>query len=267
MNRTSPAFVGFTVAGDPDPGASARIARQLVASGVDILELGMPFSDPIADGPTIQRADLRALSAGATPDTLFAIARDIRSFSDIPLIVLTHFNQVYVRGAATFYRDAHEAGIDGILIVDLPVEESDEIVEIAQASGICQIFLISSTTADDRLDTILARGSGFLYLVSSLGVTGVREEISGEALDLIRRVKARTDLPCAIGFGISKPDHVTSARSAGADAVIVGSAIVDIVERHRGDEGIMKRVLDSYISMMRGACGDDTRLPVGVDEG
>jgi tryptophan synthase alpha chain len=252
-DRSDPAFIGFTVAGDPDAETSIRVARTLVDAGVDILELGMPFSDPVADGPVIQRADQRALEAGTTPDAVFAIARAIRAASEVPLVLLTYFNPVWKRGIGRFYRDAREAGIDGILIVDMPIEESDGVREAAIVAGIAPIFLMASTTSAVRRDLILARASGFLYLVSVLGVTGARNRVAAETLSLIRSVRARAPLPLAVGFGISEPAHVASCCEAGADAVIVGSAIVDIIEQHLDDEERMMANLEAYIASMKGA--------------
>jgi len=249
--HTTPAFIGFAVAGDPDPETSVRVAKTLVSAGVDILELGMPFSDPVADGPTIQRAGQRALEAGTTPDAVFAIARAIRSSSEVPLVLLTYFNLVWNRGIEVFYRDARDAGIDGILIVDMPVEESDGVREAASAVGIAPIFLVAPTTSVVRQDAIIARASGFLYLVSVLGVTGVRDRVAEETVSLIRRVRSRTGLPLAVGFGISEPGHAAACCGAGADAVIVGSAIVEIIERHLDDEDAMMAALSAYIASMK----------------
>jgi len=172
--RGKTAFIGFTVAGDPDEGTSLQVAKTLIDGGTDILELGIPFSDPVADGPTIQRADDRALAAGTTPDTVFRLVKAIRAYSDVPIVFLTYYNIVYRRGIEQFYREAHNVGVDGILIADMPVEESSEVTAIAALYGIDPIFLITQTTSDERIVKIAARTRGHLYLVSVLGVTGVR---------------------------------------------------------------------------------------------
>jgi len=247
------AFIGFTVGGDPDKDACIRIAKALIDGGTDILELGIPFSDPVADGPTIQRADDRALAAGTTPSAIFEIVKKIRKYSDVPLVFLTYYNIVYRRGIEKFYREAHEAGVDGILIADIPVEESDEVMEIAAQYGIDQIFLITQTTSDERIKKIVAHARGYLYLVSVLGVTGVRDQVSSGAIDLLRRVRKHTDLPLALGFGISTPEHAKTCTAAGADGVIVGSAIVDIIERNLGNPGAMERELREFVSRMKNA--------------
>ena len=254
-NRTSPALIGFTVAGDPDLTTSIRIARTLIRAGTDILELGVPFSDPVADGPTIQRAGDRALAAGTTPDTVFAIVHELRQQSDIPIVLLTYVNTVFRRGIEQFYRDARAAGVDGILIADMPVEEAGEVLEAAEKNAIDQILLVARTTSDARLRTIAANAGGFLYLVSVLGVTGARSGVPQAAFDLVRRVKAVTDLPVALGFGISTPDQVASCAAHGADGVIVGSAIVDIIERTIHDPDAMEQELAGFIGRMKRAAG------------
>jgi tryptophan synthase alpha chain len=253
------AFIGFTVAGDPDETTSLRIAKALIDGGTDILELGIPFSDPVADGPTIQRADDRALAAGTTPDTVFRLVKEIRAYSSVPIVFLTYYNIVYRRGIERFYREAAEAGVDGILIADMPVEESGEVTAIATRYGIDPIFLIAQTTSDKRIRKIAAEAKGYLYLVSVLGVTGVRAQVSSGALDLLRRVRRHTDLPLALGFGISTPDHAATCASAGADGVIVGSAIVDIIGQNLDNPKIMEQKLRNYVARMKQATASTGR--------
>ncbi len=248
-----PAFIGFTVAGDPDKATCVRIARALIAGGTDILELGVPFSDPVADGPTIQKADERALAAGTTPDTVFEIVREIRKESKVPIVFLTYYNIVHRRGIEKFYREAHEAGVDGILIADMPVEEAEEVCEVAARIGIDPIFLITQTTSDERIKKIAAKARGYLYLVAVLGVTGVRDQVSDGAIDLLHRVRKQTKLPLALGFGISTPAHARTCASAGADGVIVGSAIVEIVEQNLKNPDAMERELQDYVMAMKRA--------------
>jgi tryptophan synthase alpha chain len=247
------AFIGFTVAGDPDKDTSVRIAQALIDGGTDILELGVPFSDPVADGQTIQKADERALAAGTTPDTIFAIVRELRAYSDVPIVFLVYYNMVYRRGVERFYREAHDAGVDGILIADMPVEESDEVVEVAARYGIDPIFLVTRTTSDERMEKIVRQARGYLYLVSVLGVTGARERVSDEALALLVRARKHTKLPLALGFGISTPEHVKTCTAAGTDGVIVGSAIVAIVEQNLGNPDAMERELKKYVAQMKAA--------------
>ncbi|HVP96534.1 tryptophan synthase subunit alpha [Methanoregula sp.] len=247
------AFIGFTVAGDPDKETSVRIAKALIDGGTDILELGIPFSDPVADGPTIQRADDRALAAGTTPDVIFELVREVRKDSEVPIVFLTYYNTIFRRGIDRFYREAQEAGVDGILVADMPVEESEEVVATAQKYGIVPIFLLTQTTSSERMDTIVRHARGYLYLVSVLGVTGARTTVSPEALSLLQRVREHTGLPLAPGFGISTPEQVRIWKQAGADGVIVGSAIVDIIERHLGDTPAMETALRQYVASMKKA--------------
>jgi len=250
-SQKKPAFIGFIVAGDPDKATCIRIARALISGGTDILELGVPFSDPVADGLTIQKADERALAAGTTPDTVFEIVREIRKESGVPIVFLTYYNIVHRRGIERFYREARDAGVDGILIADLPVEESEEVCAVAARMGIDPIFLIAKTTSDERIKKIAGKARGYLYLVAVLGVTGVRDQVSVGAIDLLHRVRKHTPLPLALGFGISTPAHVRTCARAGADGVIVGSAIVEIIERNIKDPDAMERKLKEYVSDMK----------------
>ncbi|NMB80116.1 MAG: tryptophan synthase subunit alpha [Methanomicrobiales archaeon] len=246
-----PVFIGFTVAGDPDKETCIRAAMALIEGGTDILELGVPFSDPVADGPTIQKADERSLAAGTNVDTIFEIVREIRKRSDVPIVFLAYYNMIYHRGIDRFYQEAHDAGVDGILVADMPVEESDEVYKAALRHYIDPIFLITQTTSDERIRKIADKSRGYLYLVAVLGVTGVRDTVSTGALDLLKRVRRFTDVPLALGFGISTPAHVKTCADAGADGVIVGSAIVEIVEKNLGDPQQMAHSLRSYVARMK----------------
>ncbi|RPI38268.1 MAG: tryptophan synthase subunit alpha [Methanoregulaceae archaeon] len=248
-----PAFIGFTVAGDPSKETCIRAATALIEGGTDILELGIPFSDPVADGPTIQKADERAIAAGTKVDTVFEIVRELRKKTDIPIVFLAYYNMVYHRGVDRFYKEAHEAGVDGILIADMPVEESDDVYETALNYGIDPIFLITQTTSDERIKKIAARAHGYLYLVAVLGVTGVRDTVSNGAIDLLQRVRKYTAVPLALGFGISTPDHAKVCAGARADGVIVGSAIVNIIEKDLGNPDNMTRDLKTYVKQMKKA--------------
>jgi tryptophan synthase alpha chain len=251
--RKKPAFIGFTVAGDPDKETCIRAAMALIDGGTDILELGVPFSDPVADGPTIQKADERALAAGTKVDTIFEIVRELRKKTDVPIVFLAYYNMVYHRGIDRFYHEAHKAGVDGILIADMPVEESDDVYETARRYGIDPIFLITRTTSDERIKKIASRAHGYLYLVAVLGVTGVRDTVSSGAIDLLKRVRKHTTIPLALGFGISVPDHAKICADGGADGVIVGSAIVDIIARDLGNPDKMTQDLKAYVAQMKKA--------------
>jgi len=248
-----PALIGFIVAGDPRRETCIRAATAIIEGGVDIFELGIPFSDPVADGPTIQKADERAIAAGTKVDTVFEIVRELRKKTDIPIVFLAYYNMVYHRGVDRFYKEAHEAGVDGILIADMPVEESDDVYETALHYGIDPIFLITQTTSDERIKKIAARAHGYLYLVAVLGVTGVRDTVSSGALELLQRVRNHTTLPLALGFGIATPDHAKTCAEAGADGVIVGSAIVEIIGKNLGNPDKMERDLKTYVKQMKKA--------------
>jgi len=246
-----PGFVGYTVVGDPNLPDSIEIAKALIEGGCDVLELGVPFSDPVADGGVIQGADKRAIDSGITMDGVFEIVKAVRRYSDVPIVFLVYYNIVFHRGVCRFYDEAKEAGVDGVLIVDMPPEEAEPALEASERTGIAQIFLVTQTTSDERLDMIVGMASGFIYLVSSLGVTGKRAEISRNAFPLLERVKVRTGIPVAVGFGISVPEHAAEFVRHGADGVIVGSAIVGRVEEHLGDMEGMLAELRAYVRSMK----------------
>ncbi|MDI6718177.1 MAG: tryptophan synthase subunit alpha [Methanomicrobiales archaeon] len=248
LNR--PAFIAFLVGGDPDREGCVQAAKSLIDGGADILELGIPFSDPVADGPTIQRADLRALQGGANPAMVLDIVREIRDCSDLPVVLLTYGNIVHRRGVERFYREAAASGADGVLIVDMPHEECRDVLETAERYGMRQIFLVAPTTSEERMGRILASAGGFVYLVSRLGTTGGREQLSDDTLEMIGRIRPRTALPLAVGFGISRAEHIRACAAAGVDAVIVGSAIVDIVEATLHDRTAMQKELRDYVREM-----------------
>ncbi len=219
------ALIAYICAGDPNPQATKQYVETLVRGGADIIELGLPFSDPVADGPTIQAGIERALHAGMTPDIFFKTAAAIKLH--IPLVVMTYYNLIFKRGPEKFVKDCAASGISGIIVPDLPVEESEELSCLCKKYDIDLIFLVAPTTTESRMKKILAQGTGFIYLVARLGVTGARADIAGSTRDLISRVK--TDTPRAVGFGISKGEQASELIRAGADGVIVGSAFVDII--------------------------------------
>lgn len=247
------AFIAYLMAGDPDP-ALTPVLAQVLARHADILELGIPFSDPIADGPTIQAASERALRAGMTPKRIFEHLVAIRAETNIPIVVMSYYNPIVRFGIARFVSRLAACGCDGLIIPDLPIEEADEVVRTARASGVDTIFLIAPTTPDDRIEQICAYSTGFAYLVSLLGVTGVRDRISGLVEGLIRRVIAlRPDLPVAVGFGISRPEHVRELAACGARGVIVGSAIVDLIAAYRDEPDRMISTLDTFCADLKAA--------------
>ena len=240
-----PLLVACIVAGYPSFDESISVARELVSAGTDIIEIVMPFSDPVADGPVIQQADTLALASGMNTDRLFDMIREVRKETDIPLLIMTYANIVIQRGIQEFYSDTANAGADGVVIADVPLEEADPFCAAAGHAGIDPILFISQTTSPERMGRILSKAGGFVYLVAALGVTGTRDEIAPDALDLLKRVKERTSLPVVPGFGISTPEHVRRYAEAGADGVIVGSALIRIVaERASREAGPDSRIGD-----------------------
>lgn len=252
--RKNPVFIGFTVAGDPGIETSPGVAKTMIDAGVDLLEIAIPYSDPVADGPVIERAHARALRAGTTPDDVFALVRQVREHApDLPVVLFTYYNIIYRRGLDRFFAETAAAGADGVLIVDLPVEESGEVAPSALRHGIDRIALIAPTTSPERQHAILREASGFVYLISLEGVTGERDRLSPGIVGMVRSVREKTDLPLAVGFGVSRPEHVRAVAAAGADGVIVGSALVRIIEEHPGDAAGMHEALRTAIRSLRAA--------------
>lgn len=219
------ALIAYICAGDPTPSATKEYVTALVRGGADIIELGLPFSDPTADGPTIQAGIERALNGGMTPDIYFRTVASLKMH--IPLVVMTYYNIIFKRGLEKFVKDCAASGISGIIAPDLPPEESGELADFCKKHDVDLIFLVAPTTTDERLKRILAEGKGFIYLVARLGVTGARSDVALSTRKLIERVKTTT--PKAVGFGISNGKQAAEIIHAGADGVIVGSAFVDII--------------------------------------
>jgi len=246
--RKERALIPFVMAGDPSPAATPAILEALAAGGADVIELGLAFSDPIADGPTIQAAAQRALDAGATLDTLFAAARAFRAAHDTPLVIMTYTNPVFRRGYARFAAEAAAAGIAGVIISDLPPEEADEWCAAAAQHGLDTIFLLAPTSTAPRIARAAARSTGFVYCVSRTGVTGARAALPADLTDLVARLRAETDKPIAVGFGISTPEQVRDICAI-ADGAVVGSALVDLIARHAGDPKLPSAVRDFIRSL------------------
>jgi tryptophan synthase alpha chain len=240
------AFVPFVVAGDPDFDTSLEIVRTFVENGADALEIGFPFSDPVADGPTVQLADIRALESGMTAKRGFEFIRNIREFSDIPIGVLTYYNLIYKMGLDEFYKMAQENGANAILAADLPPEEANDALEAAQRNGVQQIFMVAQTTSNERLQEITRICSGFLYVVAVMGITGARAELKTTTVDLIKRIKSHTDIPINVGFGISQPEHVKEVISSGADGAIVASAILNIITENLDNKEEMLQKIGKF---------------------
>ncbi len=220
------AFVTYVMAGDPDHETAVEIVRGLPAAGVDVIELGLPFTDPMADGPVVQAAGQRALAGGATLDSTLATARALRETDDeTPIVLMGYYNPIYSRGVARFLDEAKAAGIDGLIVVDLPPEEDAELCVPARAAGLHFIRLATPTTDDRRLPAVLANTSGFVYFVSVTGVTGAASASAAQVGPHVARIKAKTDLPVCVGFGVKTPESAAEIAQV-ADGVVVGSAIV-----------------------------------------
>lgn len=247
------ALIAFIVIGDPDYKTSLEVAKKIVDAGSDIIELGIPFSDPIADGKTIQTADLRALSKGMNPDKVFEFVKDLRKYTDIPIGLLTYYNIVYQRGIQKFYQDAKKSGVNSILIADLSIEEAEPVVSVSKKEKVDTVFMISQLSDNNRIKKITESSSGFIYLVSRLGITGVRHEIYDSTLSLIKKVREFTDKPLCVGFGISTPSHVKQIISAGADGAIVGSAIVSLIEKNLGKKEQMLSEITDFVKILKEA--------------
>lgn len=235
------ALITFITAGDPDIRATKNIIFELEKSGADIIELGIPFSDPMADGPTIQAASERALKGGTTLKHVLELVQDVRKDSGIPIILFGYYNPIFVYGVERFAGDAKNAGADGVLVVDLPPEEAGELKRNTDKLGLDLIFLLTPTSDDNRIKFVAGNGSGFLYYVSVAGITGARKNLSDTLRKFVRKIKRFTSLPVGVGFGIS------TAKQAGdvskyADAVIVGSAIVKVIERNRKSPELARKV-------------------------
>ena len=248
------ALIPFVVAGDPNYKTSLEIVKTVMNSGADILELGFSFSEPIADGPTIQAAGVRALSSGVNTDRSFDFIKKIRKFNNkIPIGILIYANLIYQRGIEKFYKDAAAAGIDSVLVADLPIEEADEYIKAARKHKVNTVFIVSPLTSNERLKKIINKTKGFVYVVSRLGVTGVREDLEKGTLKLLKRIMPATNLPLCVGFGISKPEHVREVCISGADGVIVGSAIVKLIEKNLKNKKVMLKKIKNYILSLKKA--------------
>ena len=242
------AFIAFITCGDPDLDTTAASVRAAVKNGADLIELGIPFSDPTAEGPVIQGANIRALNAGVTTDKIFQLVRDLRRDVTVPMVFMTYANVVFSYGAERFIAACRDIGIDGLILPDLPYEEKEEFLPLCRQYELDLISLVAPTSAN-RIAMIAEDAEGFLYIVSSLGVTGTRGEITTDLDSIVKVVREHTKIPCAIGFGISTPKQASDMASV-ADGVIVGSAIIKILERY-GTEAPEK--IGEYVKSMKDA--------------
>ena len=256
-NRNECGLICYVVAGYPDINTTERIVATLAYAGADIIEIGIPFSDPIADGQIIQQASYDALLNGVTPEKCLGLAYSIRNrFPDLPILAMTYSNIVLKTGFEKFMMKSKKLGIDGFILPDMTIEESDCYIQQASRFGLATIFLVSPNTSEPRIRSIVDRSSGFVYLVSVFGITGTRKSFEDYTLFAIKHIKriAGSHLPVAVGFGINKPSHVRSMIGAGADAVIVGSAIVNKIKSNANNKKKMLEILRSYIIEMKRAC-------------
>lgn len=242
------AFIAFITCGDPDSETTAKAVRAAAENGADLIELGIPFSDPTAEGPVIQGANLRALTGGITTDKIFALVKELRRDVKVPMVFMTYANVVFSYGAEKFISTCREIEIDGLILPDLPFEEKEEFQPLCRQYGVDLISLIAPTS-ENRIAMIAKEAEGFIYIVSSLGVTGTRSEINTDIASIVKVVREKTDVPCAVGFGISTPEQ--AKKMAGiSDGAIVGSAIVKLLEKHGKDA---PKYIGEYVKTMKDA--------------
>jgi tryptophan synthase alpha chain len=246
----APGLVTYVTAGDPDLARTAGILRALDRAGADVIEVGVPFSDPLADGPVIQRATERALVSGTTLAKVLDLLEKLRAELRPAIVIFSYANPILRLGAERFADRARDAGVDGVLVLDLPIEEADDFRALMASRAIDTILLVSPTTTDQRLRRAAALGSGFLYAISRLGVTGIRDQLADGAEDMVRRIRAVSDMPVALGFGISRPEH---GRDVGrwADAAVVGSALVNVIAEAGAAPELESRV-EEYVRWLKG---------------
>ncbi|MEY2428314.1 MAG: tryptophan synthase alpha chain [Verrucomicrobiota bacterium] len=247
-------FIVYIGAGDPNLDATCQLGRAFDKLGVDVLELGVPFSDPLADGLVNQLAAQRGLEAGVTPPKVLQTVAAIRKQSRIPIVLYIYFNLIHRYGMERFIRDAAKSGVDGLLVLDLPPEESGNYEALMRDSGLCNIYLVAPTTPDERIELIVKRASGFVYYVSREGVTGMQQKVSDTMGTMIAKIRSHTDLPIAVGFGISTPEQAKSV-AASADAIVVGSAIVNQIAEHGKSSSLVPQVTEFVKSLVQAARG------------
>jgi tryptophan synthase alpha chain len=254
LNRA--ALIPFFVIGDPDFDTSLAIIKAAIDAGADILELGIPFSDPIADGPTIQKADIRALKNGMNVAGALEFIRQIKDYRDVPIGLLMYYNLIYQYGTEKFFNDFHQAGVNSILVADLSIDDGDEVIGPAVSAGLDTVFMVTPNTEPERMELIASKTTGFIYTVSVLGVTGSRDRLSSTIEELIGKLKKLTDVPVCVGFGISRPEHAVSVAQAGADGVIIGSKIVSLIESNLDNKEKMIADISVFLRQVKKAISD-----------
>ena len=251
QNRT--ALIPFFVIGDPDFDMSLKVVKTAIDTGADVLELGIPFSDPIADGPTIQKADIRAMKSGINIAKALDFIKKIKDYKDVPIGLLMYYNLVYQYGVEKFFSDFHKAGVNSVLIADLSIDDADEITCPAKSAGLDTVFMVTPVTKPQRMELIASITTGFIYTVSVLGVTGSRDKLSDTVEDLVGKLKKLTSIPVCVGFGISKAEHAATVAKAGADGVIIGSKIVGLIENNLNDPKKMLADISTFLSEVKEA--------------
>ena len=247
------ALIPFFVLGDPDVETSFEVICAAIDAGADILELGIPFSDPIADGPTIQKADIRALAAGMNPAAALDLIGRIKAYRDVPIGLLMYYNLIWQYGREDFYRDAAKAGVNSVLVADLSIDDAEETCAMAKAAGLDTVFMVTPNTSTPRIRLVAAKTTGFIYAVSLMGVTGSRDQLSDAVEGLVHRIRQTTSVPICVGFGISKPEHAKAVAAAGANGVIIGSRVVSLIEENLGNKPRMLADLSRFIGLVREA--------------
>ncbi len=250
--KNETALIPYIMAGDPDLATTKTLILEMEKAGCDIIELGAPFSDPLADGPTIQKAAIRSLKNHTSIADVLGLIADVRKTSRIPLILMTYYNLIFKYGEERFVHDAAAAGLDGIILPDLPPEEAGTLIPLAKNAGLDTIFLLAPTSTDDRIKLVSKVSQGFVYYVSLTGVTGARTDIQHSVKDSLQRIKAITDKPVAVGFGISSPDQAAQVAHWGADGVIVGSALVKVIEEQTGNPELASKAVAFVKALKQG---------------
>jgi len=252
-HQKRPALIPFFVIGDPDFDTSLALVKATIDAGADVLELGIPFSDPIADGPTVQKADIRAMRSGMNVRKALDFIGAVKAYKDIPIGLLMYYNLICHYGIDRFFQDFHAAGVNSVLVADLSIDDADEVLGPAEAAGLDSVFMVTPNTKAERMQRIASKTTGFIYTVSLLGVTGSRNALSEAVEGLVGQLKHLTDVPICVGFGISTPEHAKAIAEAGADGVIIGSRIVGIIEANLGQRDRMVTEITTFLTEVKTA--------------